>query len=95
MATPSTWCVLMQSIRTNNDTEGWHTRLYKLAGMLNHSGMNLYTIVELFHDANSLDLNLKLLFQHRSLRRQRASFHLVNASIFTLWKASIPLLKTV
>jgi hypothetical protein len=26
---PSTWCVFMQSIRTNNDTEGWHTRLHK------------------------------------------------------------------
>jgi len=85
---PSTWCVFMQSIRTNNDTEGWHTRLHKLAGMLNHSGMNFYSLVELlYHDANSLDLNLKLLFQHRSLRRQKASFRLVNSTIFSLWEA--------
>nr|CAH0108797.1 unnamed protein product [Daphnia galeata] len=74
---PSTWCVFMQSIRTSNDTEGWHTRLLKLAGLLNQSGMNLYSLIELLHrDASSLDLNLKLLFQHRTLRRQR---------IFNLW----------
>lgn len=85
---PSTWCVYMQSIRTNNDTEGWHTRLHKLAGLLNQSGMNFYTLVELlYHDANSLDLNLKLLFQHRSLRRQRPSSRLVNGKIFSLWEA--------
>ena len=51
--------------------------------------MNFYTLVELlYHDANSLDLNLiKLLFQHRSLRRQRASSRLVNRKIFSLWEA--------
>jgi hypothetical protein len=75
----------MQSIRTNNDTEGWHTRLHKLAGLLNQSGMNLYSLIELLHhDACSLDLNLKLLFQHRTLRRQRVGFRLVNSNIFDL-----------
>nr|CAH0112041.1 unnamed protein product [Daphnia galeata] len=79
---PSTWCVFMQSIRTNNDTEGWHTRLHKLAGLLNQSGMNLYSLIELLHhDACSLDLNL----QHRTLRRQRVGSRLVNSKIFDLW----------
>jgi hypothetical protein len=39
----------MQEIRTNNDTEGWHTRLHKLAGLLNQSAMNMYSLIELLH----------------------------------------------
>jgi hypothetical protein len=50
----------MQEIRAYNDTEGWHTRLHKLAGLLNQSGMKMYSLIELLHhDARSLDLNLK------------------------------------
>jgi hypothetical protein len=47
----STWSVFMQEIRTNNDTEGWHTRLHKLAGLLNQSGMNMYSLIELLHQS--------------------------------------------
>ena len=54
--------------------------------LLNQSGMNLYSLIELLHnDACSLDLNLKLLFQHRTLRRQRVGSRLVNSKIFDLW----------
>lgn len=44
---PSNWSVFMQEIRANNDTEGWHTRLHKLAGLLNQIGMNMYSLIQL------------------------------------------------
>jgi hypothetical protein len=77
--------MFMQEIRTNNDSEGWHTKLHKLAG-LNQSSMNMYSLIELLHhDARSLDLNLKFVFQHRTLRRQRVGSRLVNSKICDLW----------
>ena len=44
---PKVWCVFDQSVRTNNDVEGWH---YRLNDMKARKGqLNFYTSITLLH----------------------------------------------
>ena len=53
---PAKWSVYRQTVRTNNDAEGWHRRLNARA---RHSKLNVYRLIELFHhDAQLLPVQV-------------------------------------
>ena len=77
-------------------THGWHIRLQKLAGMLNHNGRTFFSSVELqvyYKEApQKIYLEKKLLFQNLNLQRQRKDITwLVNQNIFSLCETFNPL----
>jgi len=56
---PSSWSVLMQPIRTNNDVEGWPQRLNLKSG---HGKLNLYQLVNLLKQEATLgDIEVELM----------------------------------
>ena len=44
---PSAWSAFKQSVRTNNDVEGWHARLNSRA---NHGRLNMYQLLYLLNE---------------------------------------------
>ena len=46
---PSSWSIFGFSIRTNNDTEGWHHYLNQLFARTNNQAVNLYELIEILH----------------------------------------------
>ena len=73
----------MQVLRTNNDVEGWHSRLNKKSGSA--VGLNFNRLVSLLYDEISLiPLQTALLSQNQELRQKHpiakcAQNNLVNA----------------
>ena len=64
---PKKWSVFNQAIRTNNDAEGWHNRIYSKA----KKELNFYELVELlFKEADLINLQAKLLCQQKMMRQQ-------------------------
>ena len=58
---PSCWSVFQQSVRTNNDTEGWHHGLNRCAQ--GKSQLPFYLLVELlFQEAKLTSLQIRLVY---------------------------------
>ena len=67
----STWSVLMQLTRTNNDVEGWQRRLNGKAG---RSQLNMYQLVELLINEDTLD-NVSMMSEDDVARVQRKKYN--------------------
>ncbi|CAC5367743.1 unnamed protein product [Mytilus coruscus] len=51
------WCIFKRSVRTNNDVEGWHSRLNSAA---KHGGVPFYTLVpDLMKEAEVVDVSVR------------------------------------
>ncbi|XP_062597880.1 uncharacterized protein LOC134259296 [Saccostrea cucullata] len=75
------WSVFRQSIRTNNDVEGWHRRLNDQSP---NGQLPFYVLVPLLHqEANLLPLQRKLVSEGKLCRRQRKTGQ--QQRIFHLW----------
>ncbi|XP_061192163.1 uncharacterized protein LOC133200365 [Saccostrea echinata] len=75
------WSVFRQSIRTNNDVEGWHRRLNDQSP---NGQLPFYVLVPLLHqEANLLPLQRKLVSEGKLCRRQRKTGQ--QQRIFRLW----------
>ena len=69
---PKCWSVFMQSIRTNNDLEGWHHALNRRAA--GRCGLPLYMLVSLLHnEARLVSLQIRLVSERKLKRIQRAT----------------------
>ena len=80
---PTCWSVYFQSVRTNNDLEGWHTRL----NARGRAGMNLYMLVALLHDESSLiPVQVRLVSDGKLKRHQKKVFVNLQKKIFCLWE---------
>ncbi|XP_044163839.1 uncharacterized protein LOC122948212 [Acropora millepora] len=67
---PSCWSVFQQSVRTNNDTEGWHHGLNRCAQ--GKSQLPFYLLVELlFQEAKLTSLQIRLVSDKKLKRIQR------------------------
>ena len=79
---PSAWSVYMESIRTNNDVEGWHTRLNS-----NHKDhMALYRLVLILKaEADFVPTALRLVSEHKLQRYQRKKYREVQGMLFDAW----------
>uniref|UniRef100_A0A8W8L892 MULE transposase domain-containing protein n=1 Tax=Magallana gigas TaxID=29159 RepID=A0A8W8L892_MAGGI len=75
------WSVYLQSIRTNNDVEGWHRRLNDKSP---YGQLPFYILVPLLHqEASLLPLQHKLVSEGKLCRRQRKTGQ--QQRIFQLW----------
>lgn len=81
--TPAAWSVFGQTVRTNNDVEGWHHRLNSKAKKGN---LPFYMLVQLlFVEAELINYNLNLISEHRLKRLQRSKYRKLQADIFDAW----------
>lgn len=81
--TPTSWSVYGQSVRTNNDVEGWHNRL-KVKGK---AQMNFYLMVNLLHnEATLVTTQIRLVSEGKLKRYQQKTYKRMQAKIFNLWE---------
>ena len=82
---PSSWSVYMQSVRTNNDVEGWHHQLNRRAS--GKTQLPLYLLINLLHNEACLTAIHNRLVSEKKLQRiQRKKIRNLQSRIFTLWE---------
>ena len=83
---PKCGSVFMQSIRTNNDIEGWHHSLNRrVAGRY---GLPLYMFVALLHkEARLMLLEIRLVSERKLKQMHRSTYCEVQRRLFELWEA--------
>ena len=80
---PESWCIFMQSIRTNNDIEGWHNRLNRRA-----QGQSLafyQLMLTLYEESQTVKLQMELLCRHKLAVYQKRQTILMQGRIFKYW----------
>ena len=83
--TPADWSIFGQSIRTNNDTEGWHHRLNQLCVRLGNN-VNVYELIEVLHqECNFVSTQCQLVCDDKLRRYQRKTYQKHQKQIFDLW----------
>lgn len=85
---PSTWSVFGQSVRTNNDVEGWHHGLNRMIARKGNENINLniYELVEVLHvSAMQAQSDCRLVSEDKLRKYQRKQFCNYQAKLFTLW----------
>ena len=76
----------MQSIRTNNDIEGWHHSLNRRAA--GRCGLPLYMFVALLHkEARLASLQIRLVSERKLKRMQRSTYREVQRRLLERWEA--------
>ncbi|XP_078359100.1 uncharacterized protein LOC144643656 [Oculina patagonica] len=81
---PKSWSVYMQSIRTNNDVEGWHNGLNRRAQ--GKSQLPFYMLITLLHEESRLTtLQIRMVSEQKLRRYQRKTYRQLQARIFSLW----------
>ena len=81
---PSNWCVFMQSIRTNNDLEGYHRRLNSKA--TDKGNLQLYVLIPLLYcESRTVRLHSRLISERKLRRHQRTQHRNLQGMIFQLW----------
>ncbi len=83
----ASWCQHYRKLITNNDKEGWHTRLNVHCGRRQHgNGLPLYMLIDVSaKEAQLIKLYEKMLIQHHTLRIKRKTYVLLNTKLFSLW----------
>ncbi|XP_033727977.1 uncharacterized protein LOC117317302 [Pecten maximus] len=77
------WSVFRQSIRTNNDCEGWHRRLNGKAG---RAMLHFYLLVPLLRkEANSIEVTMRLVEEQTITRHRRTQNRLRETKVEQLW----------
>lgn len=81
------WSVFNQSVRTNNDVEGWHRRLNHRA---NRGQLPLYLLIGLLHDESRLaSLYVRLVSEGKLKRHQKKTYANLQAKLQTYWQEFI------
>ena len=81
---PSSWCVFGQSVRTNNDVEGWHNGLNKRAQ--GRSKLPFYIMLQSLHgEAKLASLQIRLVSEKKLRRHQKKAYRELQSKIFSLW----------
>lgn len=83
----SSWCQHYRKLRTNNDVEGWHTRVNVHCGRRQHGkGLPLYMLIDvLAKEAQLVELYEEMLLQNHRLRVKRKTYASLNSKLFSLW----------
>ena len=77
------WCVFGQTIRTNNDCEGWHHRINRRAQKRN---LQFYILISLLYkDASLLTTQIKMVSEGKLRRYQRKNNRAIQGKLFRLW----------
>ncbi|KAH3771450.1 uncharacterized protein LOC127844398 isoform X1 [Dreissena polymorpha] len=77
------WSVYGQTVRTNNDVEGWHRRLNRRTGC----APPLYTLIRTIHEEVMKVENMIALVNEQQLQRiQRKASRSIQAKLFAAWE---------
>ncbi|XP_071806979.1 uncharacterized protein [Asterias amurensis] len=80
---PTTWSCYGQSIRTNNDCEGWHLRLLTKARKIK---VPMYLLIKVLHDeALFVEVQVKLVSEHKLKKHQRKIYRKTQRLVFRYW----------
>jgi len=83
---PVVWSQFMQYLRTNNDVEGWHSRLIRLKGA--KAGMNFYALLPLLlTELKLIQLHIALLCQNQTLRERRNVAKCTHNNLMDAWES--------
>ncbi|XP_046551827.1 uncharacterized protein LOC124261553 [Haliotis rubra] len=78
------WCVFNQSVRTNNNVEGWHRRMNLRTS---DQQLGLYKLIPALHkQASLLSLHAQLLHYGKLTRFVKKSASADQAEIFAAWR---------
>ncbi|KAH3861837.1 hypothetical protein DPMN_024788 [Dreissena polymorpha] len=85
MWTPEHWNVLRETVRTNNDVEGWHRRMNSRAG---RSDLGLYVIVPFLRaEAQTVSLQVLLVSENLLTATLRKRYKDVHDRLLYAWDA--------
>ena len=74
----------MQSVRTNNDVEGWHHRLNQQVG--GRPNLPFYQLVVALHgEAETVDMQMRLVSEQKLTKHQRTMTKQLQGHLFTYW----------
>ena len=80
---PDTWSVFNRSVRTNNDTEGWHRRL----NARTRPNQQMYTLINtLYKEAQLVPVQVRLVKDRKLKKYQRKVFKNIQGRLFRLWE---------
>ncbi|XP_053381681.1 uncharacterized protein LOC123533370 [Mercenaria mercenaria] len=80
---PNHWSVFRETVRTNNDVEGWHRRINTRAG---RADLGFYLLVPLLRrEAETVDLQIRLVSAHLLTRLHRARYARLHGALFDAW----------
>ncbi|CAC5396059.1 unnamed protein product [Mytilus coruscus] len=80
---PRNWNIFQTSIRTNNDVEGWHTRINSDIGKANAA---FYVLVPALHrEAKLVALTVRLVSEEQVIRNQRIRYKELEGRLHQLW----------
>ena len=80
---PEIWCCYLQTVRTNNDVEGWHGRLNRHAGC---GQIQFYLLVDLLHEEATYAMVQAKMVRNGNLQRyQRKEYKELNRKLMQLW----------
>lgn len=80
---PRNWSIYQLTIRTNNDVEGWHSRINKDIGKAHPS---FYVLVPaLKREADLVDLSIQLVTEEQVLRDQRSRHRELQGRLHQYW----------
>ena len=81
---PTDWTCCKQAIRTNNDIEGWHHGLNRLAS--GRTQLPLYLLIQLLHrEARLTAIQIRLVSEKKLRRIQQRKYRELQQRIFELW----------
>lgn len=79
---PQAWSTYLEEERTNNDLEGWHTKLNNGK----NDAYNLFHLIDvLLREGNKIPMQAKLLSQKQRLRIQKKSTISLESKLVDLW----------
>ncbi|KAG0696078.1 hypothetical protein GWK47_026652 [Chionoecetes opilio] len=85
--TPYQWSVFGQTVRTNNDVEGWHNNLNKLCERAGAS-CNVYELIDvLYKECSLVTVQHQLVAQEKLEKHQKASDSLFKSNVIRAWEA--------
>lgn len=77
------WGLFRETIRTNNDVEGWHHRINNRAGK---SDLGFYVLVPLLkREAAVVDLQIRLISDNLLTRHHRKKYASLHGRLFASW----------
>ena len=82
---PHHWSCFQETVRTNNDVEGWHRRINERA---RRGQLPFYVLVPLLHnEAVMVRLQARLVSEHKLKRYRRKTYTRLQGKLSELWDA--------
>ncbi|XP_045212437.2 uncharacterized protein LOC123563591, partial [Mercenaria mercenaria] len=80
---PDNWSVFRETVRTNNDVEGWHRGINSRA---NGSKLPFYVLVPLLRsEAEDVTITVRLVSEHIVTRTHREKYKKIHQQLFNMW----------